>query len=95
MIEKVISETEYNDFIKEEYNDNPKYKTEQTIYLFLLILFLIYGLASLIFHFELTFIGGISAFINVTIAILPQICKIPCFLNVFSANILTVFINTM
>ncbi|OUM64017.1 hypothetical protein PIROE2DRAFT_9319 [Piromyces sp. E2] len=88
-----VSETEYNDFLKEEYNDNKKYKTEQAIYLVLLILFIIYGLISLVYHFVLTFIGGVAAYINVIIAILPQICKIPCFLNVFSANILNVFIN--
>jgi len=100
-----VSKEEYMEYLEKEFNKE-NFKIESYIYIVIIILFNIVFIPSLILfyklrdsyiirqrNFQLTFFGGLAAYINAIIGFLPQIHYVPCPLPVYSVNILNPLIN--
>jgi len=99
-----VNETEFSNYIKTGYFDEPDSNIKIALYRVSFSIITMISMISLAYfyklrnsyiirqrNFTLTFIGGIAAYINVFLDFLPQFKKVPCSLNVFSEN----FINPL
>jgi hypothetical protein len=90
----VVSKEEFETYIHRGFLDNPEFKNEVIFYRIVFVLLIIFCSASLIqfyklrysyiIHkrgFNLTFSGGIMAFLDIILSFLPQIVKVPCALS--------------
>jgi len=101
----VVSQDEFDTYLKDKFLHNDKFKAEFIIYIVLFILYNVIFIPSLILFYKLrdsyiirqrgtilTLIGGIVTFIYGFIGFIPQLIEVPCPLNVYNVNVLNILV---